>query len=84
VHEDLAQLDALAALPQRSLHGLTAADDGHTTDAPREVNAHVAVPCRRDSTHTCTALAVATADYSHAVAWNVWLLIKSRRHVFSL
>jgi hypothetical protein len=46
VHEDLAQLDALAALPERSLHGLTAADDGHSTDAPSEVNTHVAVACR--------------------------------------
>lgn len=45
MHKDLAQLDALAALPQRAFHALAAADDGHAADAAAELDAHVAVAC---------------------------------------
>jgi hypothetical protein len=47
VHQDLADLDALAAGAQRVLHRLTAADDGHAAEALGKVDAHVLLPRRR-------------------------------------
>jgi hypothetical protein len=43
VHQDLPQLDALAALPQRRLHRLAAADDADPTNAASKLDAHIAV-----------------------------------------
>lgn len=45
VHQYLANLDALAALPQCCLHCLTRAYDRHTTDATRKVNTNIVVTC---------------------------------------
>ena len=45
MHQDLADLDALAAGPQCILHAFPAADDGHPTQAPRKVHTHVLLPC---------------------------------------
>ena len=47
VHQDLADLDALAAGAQRVLHGLSAADDGHPAQLLGKVDARVGVPRRR-------------------------------------
>ena len=44
MHEDLANLDALAAGPQRILHALPAADDADATQPLGKVNSHVLVP----------------------------------------
>ena len=41
VHEDFADLDALAAGTQGVLHALAAADDGHTAKLLCEVHAHI-------------------------------------------
>lgn len=48
MHQDLADLDALAAGAQRILHALPAADDRHAAQLLGEVNADVRVPCLRD------------------------------------
>jgi hypothetical protein len=45
VHQYLANLDTLAALPQCCLHCLARADDRHTTDATSEVHTNVVVTC---------------------------------------
>lgn len=44
VDQDFADLDALAAGPQRVLHGLPAADDGHAAQALGKVHPHVLLP----------------------------------------
>ena len=46
MHQDLADLDALAAGAQRVLHALPAADDGHPAQLLRKVHADVGVACR--------------------------------------
>ena len=44
VHQDLADLDALAASAQSILHALPAADDGHAAQLLGKVNANVRMP----------------------------------------
>mmetsp|Transcript_22941 Transcript_22941/g.63670 ORF Transcript_22941/g.63670 Transcript_22941/m.63670 type:complete len:246 (-) Transcript_22941:667-1404(-) len=44
MNEDLSDLDALAARPQRILHGLATPDDGDAAELAREVHAHVGGP----------------------------------------
>ena len=48
VHQDLADLDALAARAQRVLHRLAAADDRHAAQLLREIDADVRLPRRRE------------------------------------
>ncbi len=47
MHQDLADLDALAAGAQGILHALPAADDGHAAQLLGKVNADVRVLCPR-------------------------------------
>jgi hypothetical protein len=46
VHEDLADLDALAALTQRSLHCLSRADDADAAQALGKLHTHIRVAYR--------------------------------------